>query len=551
MPNQSGRNRDRTRRAMAWAISGAILAAGAGAGAQTPKGQPETPNKPTAIAPGGRGEKAPNATTDTGKPVGTDEHSMTAAGGDSPTLLQHFYLLEKLARFDRERIPERVVHARGVGLQGDFVCAKDCSELTKAAFLSTEGKTTPVFVRFSTVVLPKGSADTARDVRGFAVKFYTEEGNYDLVGNDIPVFFIRDAIKFPDLVHSLKPSPVTNVQEPNRFFDFFSAMPEATHMLTFLFSDQGTPASFRMMDGFGVNAFKWVNSKGDTHYVKYRWKSMQGVKNYTDSEAKLLGGEEPALLTKEIYDAIRAGKFPSWELQVQVLTPEEVAKADFDPLDATKDWPDSLAEHRTIGKMTLNHFPDNFFEMTEQVAFNTGAYVPGIEPSEDRLLQGRNFSYSDTQRHRLGVNYQQLPVNQPRRPVVNNNQDGFGDHMLKKGDVNYGPSTRNPDRVATDERFKDEGTSTYHKVWKSGDKDPQDFKQAGERYRSLGKMDQDHLVMNLVNDLKKVHDKAVIAKMVSHFYQADKDFGGRVAEPLGVDIEKVKELASRKDGARH
>ena len=228
-------------------------------------------------------------------------------------------------------------------------------------------------------------------------------------------------------------------------------------------------------------------------------------------------------------------------MQVQLLTPEALLKADFDPLDATKDWPESLAEFRTIGKMTLNRVPDNFFEMTEQVAFNTGAYVPGIEPSEDRLLQGRNFSYSDTQRHRLGPNYQQLPVNQPKHPVVNNNQEGLDDHMRRKGDINYEPSTRKPDRLAADPRYKDEGTSSYHKVWKSGDKDPQDYKQAGERYRSFGAKDQDHLVENLVNELKKVKSEEVVAKMATHFYRADKDFGMRVAEPFGIGVDRLKQ----------
>ena len=276
------------------------------------------------------------------------------------------------------------------------------------------------------MVLPKGSAETARDVRGFAVKFYTEQGNYDIVGNDIPVFFIRDAIKFPDLVHSLKPSPVTNVQELERFFDFAGASPETTHMITWLFSDMGTPASFRMMDGFGVDTFKWVNARGEVRYIKYRWLSKQGVKNLTDAEAKTLAGVEPASMSKDMHDAIEAGHYPSWEFQVQAIKPEDLRKFDFDPLDATKVWPDNLVGWTTIGTMTLNQFPENFFEQTEQVAFNTGAYVPGIEPSEDKLLQGRNFSYSDTQRHRLGPNYQQLPINRPLTPGPQRQPGGPG-----------------------------------------------------------------------------------------------------------------------------
>jgi len=481
----------------------------------------------------------PKLTTDTGRPVGTDQHSLTA-GPEGPTLLEHFYLLEKLARFDRERIPERVVHARGAGARGEFVSYADHSALTRAAFLSAKGKTVPVFARFSTVVLPKGSADTARDVRGFAVKFYTEEGNYDLVGNDIPVFFIRDAIKFPDLLHSLKPSPVTNVQEAERFFDFFSALPETTHMLTFLFSDQGTPASFRQMDGFGVNSFKWVNDKGDVHYIKYRWKSDQGVKTLTDEEAKVMGGKEPASLTKDLYDALKAGIYPSWELQVQALRPDELNKLDFDALDATKLWPESIVAFKPIGKMTIRKGPDNFFEETEQVAFNTGAYVPGIEPSEDRLLQGRNFSYSDTQRYRLGTNYQQLPINRPIDPVHNVNQEGLADHMTRKGDINYSPSTRQPEAPVEDKRALISATPLKGPVQYSAVKDPKDYDQAGERIRGMNSTDRDHLIHNLTGEMRKVKNREVVVRQIANFTRADADFGRRLAEANGVDFEKVK-----------
>jgi len=468
------------------------------------------------------------------------------AGPKGPTLLQDFFLVEKLARFDRERIPERVVHARGVGMHGEFVASDDLSAFTKAKFLSGKGKTSPVFTRLSTVVLPKGSADTARDVRGFAVKFYTEEGNYDLVGNDIPVFFIRDAIKFPDLIHALKPSPVTNVQESNRFFDFFAAMPESTHMLTFLFSDQGTPASFREMNGFGVHAFKWVNAQGKVHYVKYHWKSMQGVRNLTHAEAKRIGGDEPAFCTKDMYDNITAGKFPSWELQVQLVPAEELnSKFDFDPLDATKDWPASVVPFRTVGKMTLNRMPDNFFQETEQIAFNTGAYVPGVEPSEDRLLQGRNFSYSDTQRHRLGPNYQQLPINQPTLTVRNVNQDGLDSHGHTKGDINDEPSFRTPDGPSADPNYKAPRTPVQGTVTQEpGVKDTKDFQQAGERIRAMSPTDREHLIQNLVGEFAKVKKPGVVAKIVSHLYQADADFGAKLAAAAGVEVDQVKKLAS-------
>jgi catalase len=500
--------------------------------------QSNDPNAPSDAS------KRPTVTTDTGKPIGDDRNS-TTAGPEGPTLLQDFYLLEKIARFDRERIPERVVHARGVGVHGEFVVTDDVTDVTRASFLAKKGKKTPVFARFSTVVLSKGSADTARDVRGFAVKFYTDEGNYDLVGNDIPVFFIRDAIRFPDLVHSLKPSPTTNVQEPNRYLDFFAAAPETTHMMTFLFSDQGTPASFREMDGFGVNTFKWVDDKGEVSYVKYRWKSAQGVKNLSGDQAKMVGGLEPAFCTKDMYDAVTAGKFPSWDLQVQVVPADKLRSTfDFDPLDATKDWPESIVKFRPVGKMTLNKMPDNFFQETEQVAFNTGAYVPGIEASEDKLLQGRNFSYSDTQRHRLGTNYQQLPVNRPTTEVRNVNQEGLADHSHTKGDINYEPSIREPKAPAQRPEYKAIPTPTDGVATQESIKDSQDFRQAGDRIRAMTQEQRDHMKANFLDDFKKVKDKPILERFLSNLYQADKDFTTDLAKDAGVEIEKVKQLAS-------
>ncbi len=496
------------------------------------------------IAPGNapKSEKKPNLTNDTGRPVGSDDRSLTA-GPEGPTLLENEYLIEKIARFDRERIPERVVHARGVGAHGEFVVTDDVSKLTKAAFLARPGIKTPVFARLSTVVLPSGSADSARDVRGFAVKFYTEEGNYDLVGIDIPVFFIRDAIKFPDLIHALKPSPVTNVQEPERFFDFFSAVPESTNMMTYLFADQGTPASFRKMDGFGVHAFKWVNADKEIVYVKYKWQSMQGLKNFTDAEAKAVGGNEPAAETHDLHEAIKNHDYPSWELRVQVVKPEDLRKFDFDPLDATKIWPESIVPFQPVGKMTLNRSPDNFFEETEQVAFNTGAYVPGIEPSEDRLLQGRNFSYGDTQRYRLGANYQQLPINQPRHPIANDNQNGRDDHAARAGDINYSPSTKRPDRLVADPKVKEVGMFLGDKFVATS-KNPENYKQAGEHYLSMSPTDRDHLIENLTGLFKKVKNRDIVAKMVGHFHRANDELGKKLAEANGVDLEQAEKLVA-------
>ena len=514
-----------------WALGLALLAGGQALG-QTPPVAPDNSQPPG---------QTPNLTTDTGRPVANDSRTLTA-GPEGPALLENFYLLEKLARFDRERIPERVVHARGVGAFGEFVVTHDVAGLTKAAFLGKVGKATPVFTRLSTVVLPKGSADTARDIRGFAVKFYTEEGNYDFVGIDFPIFFIRDAIKFPDLVHALKPSPVTNAQEAERFFDFFSAMPETTHMLTYLFSDQGTPASFRNIDGFGIHAFKWVNARDEVVYVKYKFRSMQGVKNLTGAEAKVIGGKEPAALTLDFYEAIKNGDFPSWELMVQVVKPEDLRKFDFDPLDATKQWPESVVPFQPVGKLTLNRYPENYFETTEQVAYNIGSYVPGIESSEDRVLQGRNFSYSDTQRYRLGPNYQQLPINQPRHPVANDNQEGLDDYAHRKGDINYSPSTKRPGRIVTDPKAKAVGTLLGNKLWKSSDEAPQDYRQAGEHYLELSPTDREHLIMNLTGEFKNVKNRDVVAKMVGHFAMANDELGRKLAEANGVDLMQAKKL---------
>jgi len=519
--------------AIGWTLALALLVGGTAWGQVPPIAPGTTP------PPG----KKPNLTTDGGQPVATDDRSLTA-GPNGPTLLENTYLLEKLARFDRERIPERAVHARGVGAAGEFVVTHDVSKLTKAAFLAKPGEKTRVFVRLSTVVLSKGSADTARDVRGFSVKFYTTEGNYDLVGNNIPVFFVRDSIKFPDLVHALKPSPVTNAQEPERYFDFFSALPESTHMLTYLFSDYGTPASFRKMDGFGVDAFKWINARSEPVYVKYKWRSLQGLRTNTNEEAMKIGGEEPAELTLDLYQAIKNGDYPSWELMVQVIRASDFAKFSFNPLDATKVWPESIVPFQPVGKLTLNGYPDNFFESTEQVAFNTGAYVPGIESSEDRLLQGRNFAYADAQRYRLGANYQQIPINQPSRSVANDNQDGFDDHAKRAGDINYSPSTKRPERLIPDPRAYPEATFPGKQVAEAANKPPEDYKQAGEHYLDLSPTDREHLAHNLTVNFKKVKNRDVVTRMVGHFARANDELGRKLAEANGVDLDQAKKLTA-------
>jgi catalase len=477
-------------------------------------------------------------TRDTGAPVGDNQNSKVA-GPEGPVLLEDLNLIEKLARFDRERIPERVVHARGTGAQGVFVASTDFSKYTKASLFGAPGKETPVFVRFSTVMNFRGSPEAARDPRGFAVKFYTDQGNWDLVGNNLPVFFIRDAIKFPDFVHANKPSPVTNVQDANRAFDFFSNVPESTFMLTELYTDMyGMPASYRMMDGFGVHAFRLVNSKGETVFGKFHWKSQQGVKGMPAEDVKTA---DTNYATKDLYDNIGHGNFPKWDLYVQLLTAQQVAQLSYDGFDDTKIWSD--VPEVKVGTMTLNKVPANYFAYTEQSAFCPCVMVPGIEPSPDRMLQGRLFAYADTQRYRVGTNYMELPVNRPLVPVNNNNIDGAMQSAPRLGDVNFEP-TAVPGNPVQEPQFRYSqyavtGTTQQRAI------DKQDnFRQAGEFYRALGKHEQDDLIKNLSADLGQVKSMPIKEAMVSHFYRADKDYGTRLAAAVGVDIKSVEKMTS-------
>jgi catalase len=474
--------------------------------------------------------KKRNLTTNQGVPVTNNQSSLTV-GERGPVLLQDVHLIEKMAHFDRERIPERVVHAKGAGAHGYFQVYKSVAKYTKAKFLQEPDKQTPVFIRFSTVVGSKGSADTLRDPRGFAVKFYTEDGNYDLVGNNLPVFFIRDAIKFPDMVHAFKPAPNTNIPDDNRFWDFISLTPESTHMITWLFSDRGTVRSYRTMEGFGVNTYKWVNAEGKAVYVKYHWKPAAGVHPIDRHEATRLAGEDPDVATRDLYDTIALGKTAEWELFVQIMDIAEELKQTFDPLDVTKTWPEDKFPLMLVGKMVLNRNPENFFAEVEQAAFCPASIVPGIELSADKLLQGRVFSYADTQRHRLGTNYLQLPINQPKVPVDNNQRDGTMQHTIHIGAVNYDPNTLADGLPAEapaspSEKYQVEGAVVRQKISLTND-----FEQAGQRYRSLSKIDQDHLVDNIVDSLGKTK-KAIQKRMVENLTKADAELGKRVAKGI-------------------
>ncbi|WP_444903687.1 catalase [Microbulbifer sp. CnH-101-E] len=483
------------------------------------------------------GANAETLTRDNGAPIGDNQNSQTA-GENGGNLLQDVHLIQKLQRFARERIPERVVHARGTGVHGEFVATKDIGDLTRAVVFEP-GSKTPVFVRFSTVIHSKGSPETLRDPRGFATKFYTDEGNWDLVGNNLPVFFIRDAIKFPDMVHSLKPSPVTNQQDPNRFFDFFSHVPEATHMLSWVYSDYGTPANLRQMDGWGVHAYKLINDKGEVHYVKFHWKTRQGIKNLSAEEAAEIQSKDFSHATRDMYAAIEKGEYPQWDLYIKVLKPSQLDGFNYNPLDATKMWLD--VEETKVGTMTLNRVPTNFFQETEQAAFAPANIVPGIEPSEDRLLQGRVFSYSDTQMYRLGANHQQLPINRPRAVVNNWNQDGAANYGQQTSDVNYQPSridARSEDSKGLYSNKLLTGSTQQKAIEK---KLP--FAQAGVFYRSLSLKERQNLIENLAGDLGKVRDDNTKHIMLSYFYHADKDYGQRLTKAVGGNLSRVKKLA--------
>ncbi len=473
-------------------------------------------------------------TTNQGVPVSDNQNSLTA-GERGPVLLQDVHLIEKLAHFDRERIPERVVHAKGAGAHGYFQVYKSMSKYTCAKFLQNPKFKTPVFVRFSTVVGARGSADSVRDPRGFAVKFYTEDGNYDLVGNNLPVFFIRDAIKFPDMVHAFKPAPDTNIPASSsansRFWDFISLHPESTHMITWLFSDRGTVKSYRKMEGFGVNTYMWVNAKGKAVYVKYHWKPKAGIETIDRRESTRLAGEDPDIATRDLYDTIASGKTVEYELNVQTMNIADESKQDFDPLDATKTWTEDKFPLIPVGKMVLNRNPENFFAEVEQAAFCPASIVPGIELSADKLLQGRVFSYADTQRHRLGTNFLQLPINRPQVPVNNTQRDGAMQYAPFGGTVNYEPNTLAEGMPAEAPAIPASRQAVKGDIIRKKISLTNDFQQAGERYRSLSKVDKDHMIDNIADSLGKAN-KAIQRRMVQNLTKADAQMGKRVAAGL-------------------
>ena len=499
-------------------------------------------------------------TTRQGHPM-TDNQSLRTVGNRGPATLENYQFLEKMSHFDRERIPERVVHARGAGAHGYFeaygtVDNEPVAKYTRAKLFQEKGKKTPVFVRFSTVIHGGHSPETLRDPRGFATKFYTEDGNWDLVGNNLKVFFIRDAMKFPDLVHAFKPDPVTQRQDGERIFDFISNTPEAMHMITFLFSPWGIPANYRQMQGSGVNTYKWINADGIGVLVKYHWEPKQGIRNLTQAEAEEIQGKNFNHATQDLYDAIERGEFPEWELCVQIMSDDEHPELDFDPLDDTKIWPMDQFPFLPVGKMVLNKNPENYFAEVEQSAFGTGVLVDGLDFSDDKMLQGRTFSYSDTQRYRVGTNYLQLPINAPKKQVATNQRDG---QMAYRQDivpglnphVNYEPSTLGGLKEAPKAGKDHEPSYNNVRLVRQKIDRQNNFKQAGERWRMHEDWEKDELVLNLVNTLKPAA-KHIQDKMIELFTQCDPEYGQRVADGLrraGGNISKGPIGSTKSDEA--
>jgi catalase len=483
-------------------------------------------------------------TTASGIPVPSDQASITTGPKEGYTLLGDAHLTEKLAHFNRERIPERVVHAKGAGAHGVFEVTNDLSAYTSADFLSKVGKKTEVFARFSTVGGEKGSADSERDPRGFAVRFYTEEGNYDLVGNNTPVFFIRDAIKFPDFIHTQKRNPQTNLKDANMFWDFLSLTPESMHQVTILFSDRGTPLDHRHMNGYGSHTFMWYNQKKEYVWVKYHFKTDQKNKTMDAQMADAMKAKDPDHSTRDLFDAIERGDFPTWSVYVQIMTSKQAENYPFDPFDVTKVWYQSDFPLIPLGKMTLNKNPENYFEETEQVAFAPSNLVRGIGWSPDKLLQGRLFAYHDAHLYRLGTNHQQIPINRPKHMAKTYQRDGS---MSVEGNGGKGPNywpnslagEPSPDMFFAPPPIEVKAILDRHERAT----EDVDFIQPGELYRRvMNEKDREHLINNVAGHLINAKH-SIQMRQCALFYKTDKNYGTRVANALALDLEEVKRLS--------
>jgi catalase len=478
----------------------------------------------------------PTLTSESGAPIADTQRSKTA-GPNGPTLLEDHHLIEKLARFNRERIPERVVHAVGSGAYGRFVVTHpNAAQWTRTNMFNQKGKETELFARFSTVAGGRGAPDAVRDPRGFSVKFYTEDGNWDLVGNNTPIFFLRDGIKFPDFIHSQKSDPLTNQQEPNNVWDFFSLTPEATHQFVWLFGDRGIPASYRQMDGFGSHTFLWENAQGERFYVKFHFKTDQGIRCLTSAEAQMVAGRDQQAMQSDLFQAIARGDYPSWTLKVQVMPEKEANTYRYNPFDLTKVWPYADYPLIEIGKMTLDRNPENYFEDVEQSAFDPGHFVDGIGPSPDRMLQARLFAYGDAHRYRLGINHTHLPVNQPKGVTggaQNYGRDGF---MASGGGsgANYFPNSRGGP-VPTGKNLAGEIVSgRADRYDPESHPEDDDFVQAGALYQVMDDDARSRLVENIAASLAKVTLPSVVDRAIGHFENADVDLGSRLRERVAA-----------------
>ncbi|MEW9555908.1 catalase [Nonomuraea sp. NPDC050783] len=496
------------------------------------------------------GDDRPVLTTRQGHPV-YDNQNQRTVGSRGPATLENYHFLEKISHFDRERIPERVVHARGTTAFGYFEAYgrygdEPIARYTRAKLFQEAGKRTDVALRFSTVIGGRDSAETARDPRGFAIKFYTEDGNWDLVGNDLAVFFIRDAIKFPDVIHALKPDPITFRQEPARIFDFMSQTPESMHMLVNLFSPRGIPATYRHLQGFGVNTYRWVNAQDESRLVKYHWMPKQGVRSLTEEDAAAIQAHDLGHATRDLHDAIARGDFPEWELVVQMMSDDEHPELEFDPLDDTKVWPENEFPALPVGRLVLNRTVSDNFGENEQISFGTGVLVDGLDFSDDKMLVGRTFSYSDTQRYRVGPNYLQLPVNQARNADVRTNQsDGLmmyaPDSRGRSPHINYEPSITDGLREADPIGSPEVGPEINARVTRQRITRTNDYLQAGQRYCLMHQWEKDDLVKNFTTNLAQC-PRPIQERMVWHLLLVEDDLGLRVGQGLGISASDVAHL---------
>ncbi|MBL8022496.1 MAG: catalase [Leptospirales bacterium] len=472
-------------------------------------------------------------TTAGGHPVAQNQHSLTA-GERGPVLIQDMHLIEKLAHFNRERIPERVVHAKGAGAYGTFTVTADITKWSRAAVFSKVGKKTETFLRFSTVAGEKGSADTERDPRGFALKFYTEEGIWDLVGNNTPVFFERDPSKFPDFIHSQKRDPITGYKNPKRMWDYWAKSPEAMHQITILFSDRGIPDGYRFMNGYGSHTFSLWNAKGERFWVKFHFKSKQGIKNLSPARAAELAGSDPDYATRDLFEAIERGEFPEWRVCIQVMPEADAAKYRFNPFDLTKVWSHKDYPLVEIGELELNRNPKNYFAEVEQAAFSPANLPPGIGASPDKMLQARLFAYPDAHRYRLGVNYQQLAVNRSRSAVNSYHRDGSMRFDENGTYDNYEPNGFGgpaQDPSVAEPPLALAGTVDRHDQHKGND----DYSQAGDLYRLLSAEERERLTQVIAGTMKGL-DRAIVLPNLEHFAKCDPDYGARIANKLGLKL---------------